>query len=93
MYAISDALIQTVNDPGQPILDYGNDWITPWIGPIPRSPDDYRGHLQNPPQHGKSFNVLSCDVHVESVKILYYGDLTKSAVHWNNDHEPHPEDW
>jgi prepilin-type N-terminal cleavage/methylation domain-containing protein/prepilin-type processing-associated H-X9-DG protein len=49
--------------------------------------------FQKPPQHGKNFNVVFCDAHVQSIKI---SDLFKpaiSAVSWNYDHQPHRETW
>jgi prepilin-type N-terminal cleavage/methylation domain-containing protein/prepilin-type processing-associated H-X9-DG protein len=49
--------------------------------------------FQKLPQHGKNFNVLFCDAHVQSIKI---SDLFKpaiSAVSWNYDHQPHRETW
>src|SRR5262249_47592816 len=52
---------------------------TPWIA--------------NPPQHGKNFNVLSCDGHVASIRVIELFNPTNTAVNWNNDHQPHKEYW
>jgi prepilin-type N-terminal cleavage/methylation domain-containing protein/prepilin-type processing-associated H-X9-DG protein len=49
--------------------------------------------IQNPPQHGQSFNVLFCDAHVSFIRIADLGICSKSAALWNYDHQPHPESW
>jgi prepilin-type processing-associated H-X9-DG protein len=46
-----------------------------------------------PPRHGKNYNQLFCDAHVEAIAPLVLFDPTKTAVHWNIDHQPHPETW
>jgi prepilin-type processing-associated H-X9-DG protein len=45
------------------------------------------------PRHGTGYNILYCDGHVALVKRLVFLDPSKSAVNWNNDHEPHAETW
>ncbi|HZR20675.1 MAG TPA: DUF1559 domain-containing protein [Verrucomicrobiae bacterium] len=45
------------------------------------------------PRHGKGHNVLSCDSHVELLPRVVLFDPKKTAVRWNNDHQPHPETW
>src|SRR5579859_2583506 len=45
------------------------------------------------PRHGKGYNVLLCDGHVQLVPRVVLFDLTKSAQSWNNDHQSHPETW
>jgi prepilin-type N-terminal cleavage/methylation domain-containing protein len=60
--------------------------------------------FQKPPQHGNYFNVVSCDDHVEALKItnLFYmvgvgaevmtpNYHFSTATQWNIDHKPHPE--
>ncbi len=54
--------------------------------------------VQNPPQHGKYFNVVSPDVHVEARQItnIFYnidGDSPRftTAPRWNIDNQPHRE--
>ncbi|HLH56314.1 MAG TPA: prepilin-type N-terminal cleavage/methylation domain-containing protein [Verrucomicrobiae bacterium] len=49
--------------------------------------------FQKPPQHGKNFNVLFCDSHVLSIRIIDLFDATKTATSWNHDHQSHPEAW
>ena len=44
-------------------------------------------------RHGQSYNVLSCDWHVELVSRVVLLDPKKSGQNWNNDHQPHPETW
>jgi prepilin-type N-terminal cleavage/methylation domain-containing protein/prepilin-type processing-associated H-X9-DG protein len=49
--------------------------------------------LQQPPQHGDRFNVLFCDSHVLSIKLVALFNATNTASSWNRDHQPHPESW
>jgi prepilin-type N-terminal cleavage/methylation domain-containing protein/prepilin-type processing-associated H-X9-DG protein len=44
--------------------------------------------IQVPPQHGKNFNVVFCDGHVEAVATDFLFN-TNSQVYWNNDHQFH----
>jgi prepilin-type processing-associated H-X9-DG protein/prepilin-type N-terminal cleavage/methylation domain-containing protein len=44
-------------------------------------------------RHGKNFNQLFCDGHVQSMNPWALFNPTNSAVLWNYDHEPHPEMW
>lgn len=46
-----------------------------------------------PPQHGKNFNVSSCDGHVSAVKLTPLFNPANTAANWNRDHAPHPELW
>jgi prepilin-type processing-associated H-X9-DG protein len=45
------------------------------------------------PRHGKGYNVVLCDGHVEFIKRADYLNLRKTARNFNNDYEPHPETW
>jgi prepilin-type N-terminal cleavage/methylation domain-containing protein/prepilin-type processing-associated H-X9-DG protein len=45
------------------------------------------------PRHGNGYNVLSCDGHVELIRREVLFRPARSAVRWNNDHEPHQELW
>ncbi len=49
--------------------------------------------IQQPPQHGRLFNVLFCDGHVLAMPFTDLLDCRKSAPLWNYDHQPHPESW
>jgi prepilin-type N-terminal cleavage/methylation domain-containing protein/prepilin-type processing-associated H-X9-DG protein len=54
---------------------------------------DLPGTFQLPARrHGKNYNVVYCDGHVEGIppSILF---STNSASKWNNDHQQHPETW
>jgi prepilin-type N-terminal cleavage/methylation domain-containing protein/prepilin-type processing-associated H-X9-DG protein len=44
-------------------------------------------------RHGKGFNFLFCDGHVQLVNRSYYLNVTNSCRNWNNDNQPHPETW
>jgi prepilin-type N-terminal cleavage/methylation domain-containing protein/prepilin-type processing-associated H-X9-DG protein len=44
-------------------------------------------------QHGRAFNVLSCDGHVSAIKVAELFNLSSTAANWNFDHQPHPEYW
>jgi len=46
-----------------------------------------------PFRHGKNYNVGFCDAHVEGMRPTILFDPKKTAVLWNNDHQPHPETW
>jgi prepilin-type N-terminal cleavage/methylation domain-containing protein/prepilin-type processing-associated H-X9-DG protein len=46
-----------------------------------------------PARHGQKYNVACCDGHVESIGRNALFDPARTAVRWNNDHEPHPETW
>ena len=61
------------------------------IGIVPAP--DLNGWNPFPLRHGKNYNQLCCDGHVEAIKPLVLFDPTKTAVRWNVDHQPHPELW
>jgi prepilin-type N-terminal cleavage/methylation domain-containing protein len=46
-----------------------------------------------PPRHGRNYNQLCCDGHVEGIRPYILFDLTKTAYRWNRDDQPHPEMW
>lgn len=46
-----------------------------------------------PLRHGKNYNVVFCDTHVEGMPPTTLFDPEQTAVLWNNDHKPHPEVW
>jgi prepilin-type processing-associated H-X9-DG protein/prepilin-type N-terminal cleavage/methylation domain-containing protein len=59
---------------------------------IPQLLQDWGNEIKTP-RHGKGYNVLFCDGHVELIPRLILFDPKKSAENWNNDHLPHPETW
>lgn len=46
-----------------------------------------------PPRHGKNYNIVFCDDHVEAMRPTVLFNPTNTATMWNNDHQPHPEYW
>ena len=46
-------------------------------------------------RHWGKFNIGFCDGHVESLRTNELVNLKNSAVaaRWNNDHQPHNEEW
>ena len=46
-----------------------------------------------PERHGKNYNAACCDGHVESIAPKALFDPARTAVRWNNDHQPHSETW
>jgi prepilin-type processing-associated H-X9-DG protein len=49
--------------------------------------------FQSASRHGKKYNQLCCDGHVEAVDPITLFDPAQSAAHWNLDNQPHPELW
>jgi prepilin-type N-terminal cleavage/methylation domain-containing protein/prepilin-type processing-associated H-X9-DG protein len=47
----------------------------------------------DPARHGKSYNQLFCDNHVEAFNPYVLFNPTNTAPMWNYDHQPHPELW
>jgi prepilin-type N-terminal cleavage/methylation domain-containing protein len=81
-------------------VDYGQNINAGWLGfdhagaAIQAPPDGF----QTLPQHGKYFNVVSPDGHVEALKTnnLFYVAETPNyqfttGMRWNIDHKAHPE--
>jgi prepilin-type processing-associated H-X9-DG protein len=46
-----------------------------------------------PLRHGKSYNQLCCDGHVEALPPSKLFNCSQTAPQWNNDDQPHPETW
>jgi prepilin-type N-terminal cleavage/methylation domain-containing protein/prepilin-type processing-associated H-X9-DG protein len=46
-----------------------------------------------PLRHGKNYNVVFCDAHVEAMPPAILYNPTNTARMWNNDHQPHSESW
>lgn len=78
-----------------PLQWTGADWI--WcIGKTPQVAGSAYGdidYLQNPPQHDKNFNVVSCDGHVAATRIVDLFNPATAAQNWNVDHQAHSEYW
>jgi prepilin-type N-terminal cleavage/methylation domain-containing protein/prepilin-type processing-associated H-X9-DG protein len=53
----------------------------------------FSGNFPYPPRHGKNYNVVFCDGHVEGMDPAFLFDPTNTAPLWNIDHQPHPEGW
>jgi prepilin-type N-terminal cleavage/methylation domain-containing protein/prepilin-type processing-associated H-X9-DG protein len=75
--------------PGSPgtewwALDYINVGIAPRLS---------CGLPVNPERHGRGYNLVFCDAHVEALDPRVAFDLTNSGARFNNDHQPHPETW
>jgi prepilin-type N-terminal cleavage/methylation domain-containing protein/prepilin-type processing-associated H-X9-DG protein len=83
----------------------GWDWTLACNGsfsPLPVGAYGYNS-LQNPPQHGKYFNVLYCDGHVAALRLiqLFYpaiggpqpGSPFNTSANWNVDHQAHSDLW
>jgi prepilin-type N-terminal cleavage/methylation domain-containing protein len=94
MFAFMDVLLNP----------YGTGSDLKWVGSFSVAaamPRSGLGCIQAPPQHGKYFNVASCDGHIEAIKItnMFYGAGTvpgpqfTTSTRWNIDHKPHPEYW
>ena len=74
------------------LYDWGHGY--PPAGETVMFPGSADGPLPYTERHGRDYNQLFCDGHVEAIlpAILFFG-LTNSAARWNNDHQPHPETW
>lgn len=46
-----------------------------------------------PLRHGKKYNQLFCDEHVDSADPMVLFNPARSAIQWNNDDQPHRELW
>jgi prepilin-type N-terminal cleavage/methylation domain-containing protein len=44
-------------------------------------------------RHGKAYNQLCCDGHVEAINPRVLFDPGQTAFRWNVDHQAHPETW
>jgi prepilin-type N-terminal cleavage/methylation domain-containing protein/prepilin-type processing-associated H-X9-DG protein len=81
MFAIGDARLVREHDKigGLPVLWNSGGW--------PEPTDLQRG------RHGKGYNILFCDGHVDPVRRAKLISAKDTAINFNNDHEPHPETW
>ncbi len=47
----------------------------------------------DPKRHGRTYNQLFCDGHVQAMSPWILFNPTNTAAMWNYDHQPHPEFW
>jgi prepilin-type N-terminal cleavage/methylation domain-containing protein len=87
MFAIGDSRL--IRYSGQPSLT--GEWFSDlWSGA-----SGAFWNLAQPPssRHGNNYNQVCCDAHVEGMSRLIIFDPSRTALRWNNDHQPHPETW
>jgi prepilin-type N-terminal cleavage/methylation domain-containing protein/prepilin-type processing-associated H-X9-DG protein len=85
MFAIADSrLAPWVSWQGAAIID---------IGAGMRANQGSPGLSLNPPRHGRNYNVLSCDGHVDAIRRELLFNQTNTAARWNIDHQTHQETW
>jgi prepilin-type N-terminal cleavage/methylation domain-containing protein/prepilin-type processing-associated H-X9-DG protein len=83
MFAMSDSrLLKLANDPSPSFLWIGYDYMR--VGSL---------STRNAPPHRNGYNVLYSDGHVNLIKDPDFLDPRVTAVNYNNDHQPHPEQW
>jgi prepilin-type N-terminal cleavage/methylation domain-containing protein/prepilin-type processing-associated H-X9-DG protein len=83
MFSIGEARLEDWSESNVPLWG-GNDIMK--IGsPSPIS--------MTPPRHGKNYNQLCCDGHVEAIDPSILFNPTRTAPRWNLDDLPHPEAW
>ena len=49
--------------------------------------------LPFPPRHGRNYNILCCEGHVEGMSPSILFEPARTAARWNYDDQPHPEFW
>ncbi len=49
--------------------------------------------FRDSPRHGRNYNGVCCDGHVEGTAPAILFKPESSAQRWNNDHQPHSEEW
>jgi prepilin-type N-terminal cleavage/methylation domain-containing protein/prepilin-type processing-associated H-X9-DG protein len=55
--------------------------------------DPSKSFAFDPARHGKNYNQLFCDGHVDAMNPWVLFNPTNTARMWNYDNEPHPELW
>ncbi len=80
MYAFMDAIVSPV-PPDAPDTKWGG-WDQASFG-------WGTAKYQIPPQHGRNFNVVFCDAHVEAVATNFLFYNTNSLAYWSHDHQVH----
>ncbi|HZR20710.1 MAG TPA: prepilin-type N-terminal cleavage/methylation domain-containing protein [Verrucomicrobiae bacterium] len=97
MVAISDSRLMTPQFDGEQKFTYPGPPGTSWVAFDLLTPGEPGGPplgtQGNPERHGKNYNTVFCDSHVEGINPNVLFDLPRSASRWNNDHQPHRETW
>jgi prepilin-type N-terminal cleavage/methylation domain-containing protein/prepilin-type processing-associated H-X9-DG protein len=97
MIAICDSRLMCTQFNGEQKFTYPGPPGTLWVAfdllmpGLPGAPP--LGSQGTPERHGRSYNTVFCDSHVEGLAPTVVFDLPKSAPRWNNDHQPHRETW
>lgn len=87
MFAIGESRLVNTTTTGASSREYeGYDEM------LPGTPSVGESRL-NPLRHGKNYNQLFCDGHIEAIPPMILFNVTNNAVRWNNDHQPHSETW
>jgi prepilin-type processing-associated H-X9-DG protein/prepilin-type N-terminal cleavage/methylation domain-containing protein len=81
MYAVADTRAVAHGE-----LVRGEMRMSPWV------PVQFGG-VELPPPHGKGYNVLFCDSHVQLNLRRNLLFPPRTAHNWNRDHQTHPEAW
>jgi prepilin-type N-terminal cleavage/methylation domain-containing protein/prepilin-type processing-associated H-X9-DG protein len=95
MYAVADARsLRRGSAPGYypiepPSATLGPPNMNPWLKPWPWNLE----LKETDPPHGKGYNILCCDGHVDLVKRNDLLFPPRTARHWNRDNQPHEELW
>ena len=93
MFAIGESRVLRYTVPSAWVSELtGTIWVG-WDIMIPGLNFDGVGIPAYPERHGRNYNQLFCDGHVEGIPRAILFNLTNTAVRWNNDHQPHPETW
>jgi prepilin-type N-terminal cleavage/methylation domain-containing protein/prepilin-type processing-associated H-X9-DG protein len=88
MFVVADSRLELwwsgpEGDPaGTPMIDVGFNMMA-----LPRHT------LSDPPRHGRNYNVLCCDGHVDAMPPALLFNPTNTAARWNIDHQEHKETW
>ncbi len=93
MFAIGESRVLSYQVPSGLILDAAGATLIGWDLMIPGLSFYGAGISSYPARHGKNYNQLCCDGHVEAMAPSILFNVTNTASRWNNDHQPHFETW
>ena len=97
MIAVCDSRVRGLYAPGLtpsgPPSSYPGPAGTKWLATDIICVGKSWGLLLNPERHGKAYNLVFCDAHVEGSAPNIAFNITNCAVRFNNDHQPHRELW